>query len=192
MDLIGIEPMTSSMPWKRAPNCATGPRDAGMQLFYSLRWGCDSSMRGTGRQCSRPETLAALSQHSTNFKEVHPCNAAVVKFWDNHLGIRSLRSLSPQDENSHPGSCGRTPPHRQGHGKRQPLFPAGRSRWWPASMASENVPTGPRLFWCRAKTVGNHGGEVCRPVSMCLPLPDDLSDLEAAAIANPGIRHGSR
>ena len=26
MDLIGIEPMTSSMPWKRAPSCATGPR----------------------------------------------------------------------------------------------------------------------------------------------------------------------
>ena len=25
MDLIGIEPMTSSMPWKRAPSCATGP-----------------------------------------------------------------------------------------------------------------------------------------------------------------------
>jgi hypothetical protein len=28
VDLIGIEPMTSSMPWKRAPSCATGP------LFY--------------------------------------------------------------------------------------------------------------------------------------------------------------
>ena len=26
VDLIGIEPMTSSMPWKRAPSCATGPR----------------------------------------------------------------------------------------------------------------------------------------------------------------------
>ncbi len=26
MDLIGIEPMTSSMPWKRAPSCATGPQ----------------------------------------------------------------------------------------------------------------------------------------------------------------------
>src|SRR3954449_11609010 len=25
VDLIGFEPMTSSMPWKRAPNCATGP-----------------------------------------------------------------------------------------------------------------------------------------------------------------------
>ena len=26
MDLVGFEPTTSSMPWKRAPNCATGPR----------------------------------------------------------------------------------------------------------------------------------------------------------------------
>jgi hypothetical protein len=29
VDLIGIEPMTSSMPWKRAPSCATGPRFGG-------------------------------------------------------------------------------------------------------------------------------------------------------------------
>ena len=39
VDLIGIEPMTSSMPWKRAPSCATGPHAAGMQLFYCLCWG---------------------------------------------------------------------------------------------------------------------------------------------------------
>jgi hypothetical protein len=37
VDLIGIEPMTSSMPWKRAPSCATGPRAAGMELSYCLR-----------------------------------------------------------------------------------------------------------------------------------------------------------
>ena len=29
VDLIGIEPMTSSMPWKRAPSCATGPHAEG-------------------------------------------------------------------------------------------------------------------------------------------------------------------
>ncbi len=29
VDLIGIEPMTSSMPWKRAPSCATGPHIGG-------------------------------------------------------------------------------------------------------------------------------------------------------------------
>jgi hypothetical protein len=33
VDLIGIEPMTSSMPWKRAPSCATGPQT---QLLHSL------------------------------------------------------------------------------------------------------------------------------------------------------------
>ncbi len=41
VDLIGFEPMTSSMPWKRAPNCATGPHvdDAvpfGMTLHFSI------------------------------------------------------------------------------------------------------------------------------------------------------------
>ena len=35
MDLIGIEPMTSSMPWKRAPSCATGPL-SGKDSSYSL------------------------------------------------------------------------------------------------------------------------------------------------------------
>ena len=33
VDLIGIEPMTSSMPWKRAPSCATGPLQGGTCLF---------------------------------------------------------------------------------------------------------------------------------------------------------------
>ena len=29
VDLVGIEPTTSSMPWKRAPSCATGPLGIG-------------------------------------------------------------------------------------------------------------------------------------------------------------------
>jgi hypothetical protein len=45
VDLIGIEPMTSSMPWKRAPSCATGPlcRDATFLLSPVER---DSSNMG--------------------------------------------------------------------------------------------------------------------------------------------------
>src|SRR5512146_1442111 len=30
VDLVGIEPTTSSMPWKRAPSCATGPLKEGV------------------------------------------------------------------------------------------------------------------------------------------------------------------
>ena len=38
VDLAGIEPATSSMPWKRAPSCATGP------LFsFSLSWAAASN-----------------------------------------------------------------------------------------------------------------------------------------------------
>jgi hypothetical protein len=33
VDLKGFEPLTSSMPWKRAPNCATGPSF----FFYVMR-----------------------------------------------------------------------------------------------------------------------------------------------------------
>ena len=45
VDLIGIEPMTSSMPWKRAPSCATGPLlkknylyTAARQPLPSIQW----------------------------------------------------------------------------------------------------------------------------------------------------------
>ena len=34
VDLEGFEPSTSSMPWKRAPNCATGPRKQQLRLAY--------------------------------------------------------------------------------------------------------------------------------------------------------------
>jgi hypothetical protein len=32
VDLVGIEPTTSSMPWKRAPSCATGPHRRGILI----------------------------------------------------------------------------------------------------------------------------------------------------------------
>ena len=32
VDLVGIEPTTSSMPWERAPSCATGPL---LQMIHS-------------------------------------------------------------------------------------------------------------------------------------------------------------
>src|SRR6516225_12378324 len=50
VDLVGIEPTTSSMPWKRAPSCATGPLlgtllcDAD-DLIYSRRLHRDSQRR---------------------------------------------------------------------------------------------------------------------------------------------------
>ena len=36
MDLVGIEPTTSSMPWKRAPSCATGPREKDRKFHEGL------------------------------------------------------------------------------------------------------------------------------------------------------------
>ena len=37
VDLVGIEPTTSSMPWKRAPSCATGPREKTKALYEGLK-----------------------------------------------------------------------------------------------------------------------------------------------------------
>src|SRR5579863_9664780 len=54
VDLVGIEPTTSSMPWKRAPSCATGPRLA-EQLFYCLSLGrASQTARSSLWGCRRP------------------------------------------------------------------------------------------------------------------------------------------
>jgi hypothetical protein len=37
VDLVGIEPTTSSMPWKRAPKLRHRPTNGGMQLSYFRR-----------------------------------------------------------------------------------------------------------------------------------------------------------
>ena len=42
VDLVGIEPTTSSMPWKRAPSCATGPLEIAM-IQFSLSFGVASN-----------------------------------------------------------------------------------------------------------------------------------------------------
>src|SRR5579862_1706985 len=47
VDLVGIEPTTSSMPWKRAPSCATGPLrqtlpSDGVNRIHSRPHLCDS------------------------------------------------------------------------------------------------------------------------------------------------------
>jgi hypothetical protein len=44
VDLDGFEPSTSSMPWKRAPNCATGPslRQTGKPRIEKLDLGGDT------------------------------------------------------------------------------------------------------------------------------------------------------
>jgi hypothetical protein len=53
VDLDGFEPSTSSMPWKRAPNCATGPPIVcNSTLPYercglpAVGWGPDGLRRG--------------------------------------------------------------------------------------------------------------------------------------------------
>jgi hypothetical protein len=50
VDLVRFELTTSSMPWKRAPNCATGPR--GQLYYYNIR-GARFRLAGAGavRDC---------------------------------------------------------------------------------------------------------------------------------------------
>jgi hypothetical protein len=48
VDLVGIEPTTSSMPWKRAPSCATGPQ------WYSTILADQRCIRQTKGAAGRP------------------------------------------------------------------------------------------------------------------------------------------
>src|SRR5258708_26434385 len=66
VDLVGIEPTTSSMPWKRAPSCATGPLclqeiPCGKgQLFNSRLDGrlsqTAANLRGRRSRCETPRS----------------------------------------------------------------------------------------------------------------------------------------
>ena len=62
MDLIGIEPMTSSMPWKRAPSCATGPLFGGASLFSRMRAGKSNHCRGT-KGCGTVSNVVGWAQN---------------------------------------------------------------------------------------------------------------------------------
>ena len=55
VDLVGIEPTTSSMPWKRAPSCATGPRTRDTYTSVALTsiiLAHDSEIVNESRVCS--------------------------------------------------------------------------------------------------------------------------------------------
>jgi hypothetical protein len=54
VDLVGIEPTTSSMPWKRAPNCATGPRGI-------------SPILAEGGEIVKPKMAGSVQQEDENF-----------------------------------------------------------------------------------------------------------------------------
>ena len=64
VDLVGFEPTTSSMPWKRAPNCATGPLKK--QINIRCRPGLDKSilayrMRLVKRHATAPDRSHSLA-----------------------------------------------------------------------------------------------------------------------------------
>src|SRR6266567_7773946 len=78
VDLVGIEPTTSSMPWKRAPSCATGP------LF------------GDTTDCPLRTALSILAD-----------GAEIVNATD-FLVAANLKTLTTKDTKDHEGNTGQT------------------------------------------------------------------------------------
>jgi hypothetical protein len=58
VDLIGIEPMTSSMPWKRAPSCATGPQP---------QWDNSPIFAASGRFVKLPAFPGEIAEQLSDF-----------------------------------------------------------------------------------------------------------------------------
>jgi hypothetical protein len=57
VDLVGIEPTTSSMPWKRAPSCATGPHGSEPYARLARRKKHDA-LRGSPRSFAAQKPIA--------------------------------------------------------------------------------------------------------------------------------------
>jgi hypothetical protein len=71
VDLVGIEPTTSSMPWKRAPSCATGPRVVGrMQPILAYLSGLVKRpiVEAGSQDGSFCDTLAPITADVSDFK----------------------------------------------------------------------------------------------------------------------------
>src|SRR5947207_15279022 len=68
VDLVGIEPTTSSMPWKRAPSCATGPLCKGRTNFYS-RLAPQDSQTGAAQAAASVQRETS-NQNQKRFLEV--------------------------------------------------------------------------------------------------------------------------
>ena len=54
VDLRGFEPLTSSMPLKRAPNCATGPRVLAALIFSTFAEVCQTPLENKKAEASTP------------------------------------------------------------------------------------------------------------------------------------------
>src|ERR1051325_7761482 len=67
VDLVGIEPTTSSMPWKRAPSCATGPH---LYLLFSPTKVHSSNQRCCGTSNSQ-DIFLTNGTNGLNFRPVY-------------------------------------------------------------------------------------------------------------------------
>jgi hypothetical protein len=64
VDLVGIEPTTSSMPWKRAPSCATGPRENTPALYEGSK---HFNSRLPAIDSQTPKSLVASLNRAVHF-----------------------------------------------------------------------------------------------------------------------------
>ena len=85
VDLRGFEPLTSSMPLRRAPNCATGPRSCGgpgtaaglfsRRHFTTLRLACQGDGDGIDQpSLNAPETRGTPTANRSRQRAPRPCH----------------------------------------------------------------------------------------------------------------------
>ena len=171
--------MTSSMPWKRAPSCATGPRAAGMQLSYCLR--CAAIRQTSGG--------SDVSLNLTKLRRIVPLRAAVVntlgqppqyQHFPDPVAAEGEAIVKVRAAGLHPMVKARASGTHYSSDAAVPFVPG--------VDGVGTLDDGSRVFFGAARApFGSMAERTLVRRSMCVPLPDGLDDVQAAAIANPGM-----
>src|SRR5437016_14456067 len=71
VDLVGIEPTTSSMPWKRAPSCATGPfKSDCLSILTHVLWLVKPQQRCKALANQHPAASRRRNVNGSDWKQV--------------------------------------------------------------------------------------------------------------------------
>jgi hypothetical protein len=193
VDLVGIEPTTSSMPWKRAPSCATGPLQGDATLLLSPLWADSSNLDGRCVQmplagAQDPRAVEAKWRIWDTSEEDSAMQAAVVNVLGEAPKYQSFAEpvagegevvIAVRAAGLHPVVKARASGAHYSSDGVVPLIPG---------VDGVGVLDGRRVYFGYSRApFGSMAERTLTRRSMSVPLPDGIDDVQAAAIANPGM-----
>ena len=157
VDLEGFEPSTSSMPWKRAPNCATGPRVSFNIARAGTSDGAASQHEARNAGCSAPAGCTCRGrQLSLATRCLRRALAALHTNSDNP-GCSALRFMSslPRILTAHQASATHVAPRRQAAHAEASSFPSQHAACARRLVRAGDKPCGAALSPTCTPSIGN-------------------------------------